>query len=530
MEAIQERDYIDDFLSSIGIEERSYTVEELDNIIGKESNPFLDNVEYSDIYNYISSINHNKNVIMNQHLTNLKLKDDELRYSYTRIAIVMFSIILWIIYFLAIPGTIIFKCAKGFGLNLRIWSMISIFLMCRTLLMGKVEKHTSYHILIGYILTFCAFGHTTFHLINNRTRDDLQYITGYILLFLSVIIAISSYFRHNAYNIFSNIHRLTYLWLPLCIIHVIPIWQWFTVPLIMIGIETFVNFVYKLQISKLTNSKISKTGKMIFLSVPRQHSTVSGSYYRILVPSINLEWHSFSVANSELVDQLLFLIEARGDWTRALYDKISAGSNSYVLIMGPFYTSSTEIMSTESEKKICIAGGIGIAPFISVIDTKVQISKCNRAYRENYLLMFGHKLQQKKSLSLSSIIEMDFSAPNRHPLKIIWIFRDPLTVHHLFDYIKYIMMESTNVYLDIYITGNFKGDDRVKKIFHVLRLLDGASTHINIFFERPALVSIINNETPAPDTVFFCGSDRMENEIKCICKKANITLKCEKFD
>jgi predicted ferric reductase len=247
-----------------------------------------------------------------------------------------------------------------------------------------------------------------------------------------------------------------------------------------------------------------------------------------MVPSINFEWHPYSVANSELVDQLLFLIEAKGDWSTKLYNKIKSKSDDYLILRGPFLTSSTEIISNNKEKQICIAGGIGISPFISVMDTWSQLSRCNVDYRENYLLMFGHKMQQKQSIAFSDIIETRCSTHTRHNLKVVWIFNDPNKVHHLFEYIKSILIESASVDLDIYITGKFKGDSKVKKIFNVLRLLDGSNSCINVFFERPNFTNMLSSENYR--TLYFCGSNRLELDVHDACKANGVVFKCEKFD
>jgi hypothetical protein len=277
--------------------------------------------------------------------------------------------------------------------------------------------------------------------------------------------------------------------------------------------------------SKLTTSNISKERKLIFLSVPRDKYTISGSYYRIMVPSISLEWHSYSVINSEIVDQLLFLIDVRSDWTRNLYDQISKKTNNYVIVQGPFMTVFSDILATDKEHCICIADGkTGISPFLSVMDTKIQISRCNLEYRENYALMFGHKMQQKQAMTLFDIIENHTTnTPVRYPLKVIWIFNDLTTVEYLFDYIKYLLTDSTNVYLDIYITEHFMCNARIKQIFRILHLLEGSNDYIKIFFQKPNFISIMNDERP--NTVYFSGSNQLFRDIRTVCNDNEIRIK-----
>ena len=325
MENIEEngKKYISDFLSYCGFEiEAYYSNDCLTSILGKDGNPFLeDKIEYNTIYEYVDSIKTSKNIILTENNHQRIHNNNYFKFDHVSISIILTSISLWIINFMIIPGSLIFKIAKGFGLNLRIWSIVLPLLMCRTLLNGKITKHTFYHSLIGYIYVISGLGHTICHIINN-IDNNLQYITGFILISIVIIMGISSYLRHLKYDLFVSIHRLNYLILPLLILHVKKLWIWFMVGLLIVSIEFFYNILNKTQISTLENSRISKYENIIYLSTNRVIQNIAGSYYRIMIPSINYESHPFSVSNCSLSDQLLFIISVRGDWTEKLKEKL----------------------------------------------------------------------------------------------------------------------------------------------------------------------------------------------------------------
>lgn len=520
-----ENDHIKEFLSYCGIQlEATYSKEQLDEIIGSTTNPFASKVEYFDIYEYIKSIKSNMSIIKSEEESKIIIEDNYFKFNYFKPIMTCISISLWIINFIIIEGKIIYKCAKGFGLNLRIWSLFLIFTMCRSLLYGKINNHTNYHIYAGYLMLISTIGHTICHFIN-AIKNDTQYITGYILTFLIILISISSYFRYKNYHIFSNIHRLIYLILPIMIIHCKELWVWFFCGIVVLLCETFYNFIFKTQISTLTNSRISKYENLIYLNVQKSVPICDGAYYRIMIPSINFEWHSFSVANSSLVDQLLFIISIRGDWTKKLEEKLKEKNNSYVFVMGPFYTSSTQILNNQNNKNLCIAGGIGIAPFLSVMDTKVQLSRINSDYRSNFLDTIEEEhFQQRQSITFKNILTT-FEKKNLQPLNIIWIVREP---QQLTKYIEDIISNSESVNLTIYVTGKFSKEEEIYYKFFMFKILQNAEDNIKCIFSKPHLSNILNKYKP--QKVFFCGSNRLEDDLKHLCYNMKIDLQSEKFD
>lgn len=482
----------------------------------KESGYDLENICSDENINYLLNSNIIKSVLSKKQDNNKTSIKKSKSIDYISLSIIISFLALWILNFMIIPGSYIFKCAKGFGLNLRIWSIILSLLMCRSLLNGKISKHTEYHILIGYIYTLSAFGHTVFHFING-VLPNIQYITGYLLLFISILMFVSSYLRYYGYHIFLMIHRLNYLILPILILHVKELWLWFTIGLIIITIEFLYNIFNRTQISTLQCSRLSKYQDIIYLSFNRVIQNVPGSYYRIMVPSISYEWHSFSVANCSLSDQLLFIISIRGDWTKKLEEKLKNGSTDMAVVMGPFITTSCNILNDESKKILCIAGGIGIAPFISVVDTKVQLNRINDEYRSNYLETFDEKMLQQQSFTLKSI-KFSFNKKCKQKLYVIWIIREP---EDLIKYIDDIINSSEFIDFTVYITCK---ENIIENKWKIIKLL--CKSNIKCFFYKPNIDSLIVDYSE----VFFCGSKRLEEDIRNTCYTSGIKFHCEKFD
>lgn len=519
--------YISDFLLYSGFDlEGVYSNENLTNILGKNGNPFIeDNVEYNTLYEYLYSSKVLMNITKKENKEINKIK--EYNHDGYIIILILISMGLWVINFMIIEGSLIFKCAKGFGLNLRIWSIVLPLLMCRTLLNGKIINNIKYHITLGYIYLISALGHSILHFINH-IDNNLQYIIGIILMSISLLMGISSHLRHLRYDIFTYIHRVNYLILPLLLVHVTNLWIWFTVGLIIIAIEFTYNLINKTQISTLENSKISKYEDIIHLSFNRVIPNVSGAYYYIMIPSINYEWHPFSVSNCSLSDQLLFIISIRGDWTKQLKDKLKNTNNCIAIISGPFHTSSCNILNNESDSILCIAGGIGITPFLSIIDDKVQINKINSEYRSNYSDLNKETMLQKQSFSIASAANtsIDFSNFERKPkkpLNVIWVIKSP---QNLIKYINDIINISTSVKFSIYITGKFNKEEDIKNKWLMINILYGSN--IDCYFYKPDISKIIKGTKF--DRIFFCGPERFEKDVKEICNENRVEMHSEKFD
>lgn len=90
-----------------------------------------------------------------------------------------------------------------------------------------------------------------------------------------------------------------------------------------------------------------------------------------MVPSINREWHPFTLASAPHEPQLSFYIKALGDWTKSLHAAFQArlsdpSTNSplSVRVRGPFGAPCQQVDGYS--RLVLVAGGIGATPFASV--------------------------------------------------------------------------------------------------------------------------------------------------------------------
>ncbi|XP_045783911.1 NADPH oxidase 4-like [Maniola jurtina] len=158
---------------------------------------------------------------------------------------------------------------------------------------------------------------------------------------------------------FAPIKSMTWLWmaLPLICFFLDLLWRIFSRNLARVRI---------LNVSHMAGRTISLT-----LSCPHeQFSCRKGQYILMQCLDVSvLEWHPFTAVEIPTQSQRLFVIwiKVKGDWTESLEKLINerGPNNLTILIDGPFSSPMEGVCA--SKVAICIAAGVGITPFVSVL-------------------------------------------------------------------------------------------------------------------------------------------------------------------
>lgn len=257
-----------------------------------------------------------------------------------------------------------FCVAKGFGMNLRILTILLFLTMARTT-MGFLHKrkflrifvpmgfNIQIHSFIGFCTCFHALGHTCGHIVFHQQFVDGGFkhvfeqksilrgvswrdkgtggdgITGALLLASLAAMAFTALKRGDSpkwYRVFSCTHFLYCGWLILIFLHVPHLWPYFLSIGLLMLLERGYDFLFCTLHSTLATSRPTKNG-VTFISVQRSGGMpppYPGSYYRIKVPSLSaVEWHPFSLAGGSTSHHLNFFVASSGDWTSALYELVS---------------------------------------------------------------------------------------------------------------------------------------------------------------------------------------------------------------
>jgi hypothetical protein len=350
-----------------------------------------------------------------------------------KIALIALQIFLWLFYFFYHKTRgypLAFCFAKGFGLNLRILSLLVYFTMARTA-MGHLYAlklvrpfiplgiNIEVHSFIGFCIVMHAFGHTFGHIAYKEMHTEKGFgtaftqnsllrggnweeklkgdgKTGFILLAFLIVMASTALIRAFSavhYKWFYFCHFLYLLYLPMLFLHMPQLWPYFIAITALMVVERAYDLFQNTLYTTLAASRPCANG-ITFLSVPRYGmQTYPGSYYRIRIPALSPEWHPFSLAGSTSSHHLYFFIASAGDWTRALHQLVSDPEKrpmTLVQVQGPFLAPASQALIRKPKARIlCVASGIGITPFFSLMATKVTDEVNYDNERQMYRALFA---------------------------------------------------------------------------------------------------------------------------------------------
>ena len=308
---------------------------------------------------------------------------------------------------------------------------------------------------------------------------------GIIALYIFIGVMFASYmYKKISYTVWQYIHILTYILFLLGIYHAfywgsdsdntfIQILYIFSLVLFIIGV------VYRTQykIRKIYSGKsfvdyIKWETKDTFILDIRSEKKIkfkAGQFCFLRLNKNKLHArHPFTIASSPEDKLLRFIIKNTGRFTQTA-SKLKRGEE--VLIDGPF---GTFIEKDNKKDLVFIAGGVGITPFISMINDHISKNK-----NQNITLLYGSKTQK------DIIFRKELDLINKNWLKIIYILNQesPNSKDNNFEY-GYITKEILQKYIkdlnnsDYYICGPVKMKDLALEILNDLKV-----NRKNVYFE-----------------------------------------------
>ncbi|KAI0524549.1 hypothetical protein KFK09_003923 [Dendrobium nobile] len=144
------------------------------------------------------------------------------------------------------------------------------------------------------------------------------------------------------------------------------------------------------------------------LKTPPSLRYTPSSILFLKIPSISkFQWHPFSIISSCNMDneRLSILVKCKGEWTNSLYEMVESiankGSNDarnlFVSVEGPY--GPIDFQYKRYDRLILVAGGSGIAPFISILkdvaSTNFNLNRCAVSVNLIYVV--------RKSLDISML-------------------------------------------------------------------------------------------------------------------------------
>lgn len=218
-----------------------------------------------------------------------------------------------------------------------------------------------------------------------------------LYIFIAVMIASTAY-KRISYNIWQYIHILTYLLFFFSLYHAFN-WGFDSGNGLVRAIYLILLIAIVGGIIYRTNYKLKqkRAGKFYVQSVTNETKDVfkltlksekkfffrAGQFCFLRLNQDELyARHPFTMASSPAEKELRFIVKIQGRFTRALL-KLKPGDE--VIVDGPFGIFTAEDSATDL---IFIAGGVGIAPFVSLIKDRLA-SRIN----QSVVLLYGSKTE-----------------------------------------------------------------------------------------------------------------------------------------
>ncbi len=251
--------------------------------------------------------------------------------------------------------------------------------------------------------------HPTFFVLSSRAIlpyiiPDFSVIPlalGTISLYIFIIVIIASkIYKRISYNIWQYIHILTYLLFFFSLYHavnwgsdyrLIPLKIIYGIVLIFLIMGIIYRAYYKIKqkcAGKFYVQEIKNETKDTFtlvLKPEKPFSFKAGQFCFLRLDKDKLYVrHPFTISSAPKEDELCFTVKLKGIFTKAL-SELKKGEE--VIIDGPFGIFTIE---DEQKNSVFIAGGVGIAPFMSMIKDKIIADN----QIQNITLLYGSKAKE----------------------------------------------------------------------------------------------------------------------------------------
>jgi len=272
-----------------------------------------------------------------------------------------------------------------------------------------MDKIIKFQRKFALVTTIFVFLHPVFFVLSGRSVlpyiiPDFSVIPlalGTISLYIFIIVMIASkIYKRISYNIWQYIHLLTYLLFFFSLYHAVnwgsdyklvplKIIYGITLMFLVTGIiyrtyykikQKYAGRFYVQEIKKETKDTLTLT-----LKTERAFLFKAGQFCFLRLNKDKLyARHPFTISSSPKENELCFKVKLTGRFTKVL-SELEKGEE--VIIDGPF-----GIFTIEDERKnlVFIAGGVGIAPFLSMIkDRMIADGKI-----QNVTLLYGSKTKE----------------------------------------------------------------------------------------------------------------------------------------
>ncbi|MGB1011917.1 MAG: ferredoxin reductase family protein [Thiolinea sp.] len=251
--------------------------------------------------------------------------------------------------------------------------------------------------------------------------DAAQFIGewGFYLAAAFVLIAWIKFFPHRVFQLTHQLFPYLYLLLVLHMAMFFDTELWLSLPGIVLAITVALatagclltilglNGKKNTHLAEITNFQTINNG--VEVTVQSDGFSYQPGQFALVTFDDKEGAHPFSLASPDSLDnQIRFLIKASGDYTKTLAESLQVGQS--IEIEGPYGHFN---FNDNAQQHIWIAGGIGIAPFLTAIETIGSGKKVDLFY--SYRESDERLLQELKDRAAQSGVQLHLIDTNSMP-------------------------------------------------------------------------------------------------------------------
>lgn len=422
------------------------------------------------------------------------------------------------------------QIARGGGACLNFNGALILLPMCKALL--STLRHSFFHKFlplnhlnaihknIGFALIGFSAVHIGAHYTNYfLTGVDPVYETFFTVIGLTGVgmsvallyMAFSAVTRSKNYERFYLSHLLYAPFLAALLFHGSMFYLWFMPSALLYSLDALARYVIKKRRVEVTELKpLSDRVTQVKFKRGRHFSFSPGDYIKINMPEVSkLQWHPFTLSAAPESDRIDIHVRTAGNWTAALHNLANKPQKKrpkwVAYVDGPYAAPTSSIY--RSSVAILIAGGIGVTPFASVIQSILKAEK------DHPQTIYFHWLNRSQQ-SYSWFIELIRKAETN-------LGEDKF---HAFIHLTRLAQNLSNLLLQVAFDSYWK--------VHQVDPLTGlrAKTQAG----RPDWLTYfkeVKNQHPdTPVDVFFCGPKQLGKQLQKDANRMGFLFYEEQFD
>jgi NADPH oxidase 5 len=386
-----------------------------------------------------------------------------------------------------------------------------------------IDALTQFHRLTGYVIVGFSLVHVGAHIANywNQKRpifDALLYtrvgLTGVLMVLALYLIVRGVHVKSENREAFGASHLLYGLMVGALLLHAPSFWMWIAVPFGVFFVDSLARGLFQTRELKITSlTPLSDGVTSVVMEKPKRMRFYPGDYLRLQIPAVSRwEWHPFTISAAPETSRIAVHVRSNGDWSGALHNlsrkKDFETSGMVARMEGPYGAPTSSVY--RSKVAILVAGGIGVTPFASVLQSLLLRRKSGR---ETDQFVYFHWLNRSQK-SYEWFVELLGEAERQLGEER---FR-------LFIHLTSLSQNLSNIAMQMAVDA-YRGRYQRDPLTHLQAVTSGGRPNWDRIFGEAAL-----RHEGVPVDVYFCGPPELGTALYKASAKFGFYYHEEKFD